>query len=212
MKLPLFLSLFCIPTLYMPDAQAQTTIPFDSVRWTIKADSAIRETYQGRPCLKLINGSALLKDVHFTSGIIEFKMFLEQARYFPGIRFRVQDERNGESFYLRPHQSGNPDAMQYYPQYNGSGSWQLYYGKGFNNAHKLPFDRWLLIKILISGSRAEVYFDQEKEPVLYIRQLKRPIAAGLITLDNGGPVPVRYADVSCTPMDSVPLMNRPDPE
>jgi hypothetical protein len=212
MKLPLFLSLFCLPALYLPAGYAQTTIPFDSPRWTIKGNEVVRETYQGLPCLKLTNGTAVLKEAHFTNGIIEYKMFLEPARYFPGIGFRMADSENGEIYYLRPHQSGNPDAMQYYPEYHGSGGWQLYYGKGFGNAHKLPFDRWLRIKILVSGSRAEVYFDEEKEPVLYIRQLKRAVAAGMIALDNSWPVAVRYADVSFTPMDSVALLNPPDPE
>jgi len=212
MKPKLFILLFCPLTVSVLKSHAQTTIPFDSPRWTIKADSAIREEYLGRPCLKLINGVALLKDAHFTNGIIEFKIALEQARYFPGMRFRMEDEGNGESYYLRPHQSGNPDAMQYYPEYNGAGSWQLYYGKGFNNAHKLPFDRWLSIKILVSGTRAEVYFDKEKEPVLYIHKLRRPLAAGMIALDNGWPVPARYADFSYTATDSVQLMNSPAPE
>lgn len=212
MKPHLFLSCYCLLFLYMMNGHAQTTLPFDSPQWVIKADSAIREEYHGRPCLKLINGSASVKDAHFTNGIIEFKMFLEQARYFPGIRFRVQDENNGESYYLRPHQSGNPDAMQYYPEYNGAGSWQLYYGKGFNNAHRLPFDRWLSIRILVNDTRAEVYFDDEKEPVLYIQKLKRPLAAGMIALDNEWPVPVRYADFSYTPTDKVQLVNGPVPD
>ena len=37
-------------------------------------------------------------------------------------------EANYENFYIRPHQSGNPDANQYQPVFNGSASWQLYYG------------------------------------------------------------------------------------
>lgn len=199
-------------SLHMPGVRAQTTIPFDSPRWTIHADSAIRETYKGRPCLKLVNGTAILKDAHFTNGIISFKIFLEPVRYFPGIGFRMQDEGNEEIYYLRPHQSGNPDAMQYYPEYNGGSGWQLYYGKGFGSAQRLPFDHWLQIRILVSGSRAEVYFDEEKTPVLYIRELKRPIAAGMLALENVWPAAARYADFSYTPMDSVSLVNAPDPE
>src|SRR6186713_3234587 len=157
----------------------QTPIPLDQAHWRIKADSAVQETYLGRSCLKLTNGTATLPDVQFTNGIIEFDIALVKDRYFPGIKFRVQDTANGESYYLRPHQSGNPDAMQYYPEFNGSGSWQLYYGKGYNNPHVLPFDRWLHIKMLISGTRGEVYFDDEKTPVLYMHALKRPVAAGM---------------------------------
>jgi len=208
MKRPLFLlcSLLVLGSTHSP---AQTTIPFDSPRWILKADSAIREEWLGHACLKLVNGSAYLEDAHFTNGIIEFNIGLQQSRYFPGIRFRVQDADNGESYYLRPHQSGNPDAMQYYPEYHGSGGWQLYYGDGYNNAHKLPFDRWLHVKILVSGSRAEVYFDEEKEPVLTIHKLKRPLSEGMIALENPGSVPARYADFSYTALDTVALMSKP---
>jgi len=33
-----------------------------------------------------------------------------------------------EHFYIRPHQSGNPDANQYTPVFNGVSAWQLYHG------------------------------------------------------------------------------------
>jgi len=193
------------------NAYAQTPIPLDSAHWQIKASEAIQEEYLGRHCLKLTNGTALLPDAHFTNGIIELDIALEKGRYFPGIRFRVRDTANGEFYYLRPHQSGNPDAMQYFPQFNGSGPWQLYYGEGYNNPHFLPFDRWLHIRLLISGSRGEVYFDDEKAPVLYMHALKRPVAPGMIELQNLSPVPTRFANFSYTPMDSVPLLNPPKP-
>jgi hypothetical protein len=196
-----------------PTHTSGTTVPFDSPFWTIKATSAIREEHLGRKSLKLTNGKVLLKDAAFTNGIIEFDIALVHERSFAGIAFRLQDTLNGEVYYLRPHQSGNPDAMQYHPQYHGSDGWQIYYGEGYSNAHVLPFDRWLHIRMVISGSRAEIYFDDEKEPALYISALKRPVAAGMIELQNGGPVPAWYANFSYTRMDSVSLTNpsRPAP-
>jgi hypothetical protein len=192
-------------------AQTRPVIPFDSSHWTIRAQSATEEEHFGRQGLKLTNGTALLKEAGFTNGIIEFDIALQHERYFPGIAFRMQDMFNGEDYYLRPHQSGNPDAMQYYPQYHGEGSWQLYYGEGYNKAHSLPFDRWLHIRIVVSGGRAEVYFDDEKEPALYMAALKRPVAPGMIALKNAWPVPAWYANFSCTRMDSVSLLNPPRP-
>ena len=209
MKRILFLWPVIAGVLASLNAYTQTPIPLDKAHWQIKASGAIQEVYLGRQCLKLTNGSATLPDARFTNGIIEFDIALEKDRYFPGIRFRVQDTANGESYYLRPHQSGNPDAMQYYPEFNGAGSWQLYYGEGYNNAHVLPFDRWLHIKLLISGSRGEVYFDDEKTPVLYMHALKRPVAAGMIELQSGGDRSVRFANFSYTPMDPVALQNPP---
>lgn len=207
MKPSHFLHPLLILILLCTRTSAQTPIPFDSPRWSIKADSATRETFDGREALRILKGAATLPDAHFTNGIIEFDIAFHQKRSFPGIRFRIQDSANAENYYLRPHQSGNPDAQQYYPEYNASGSWQLYYGDGFNNAHTLPFDHWLHIKMLISGSRAEIYFDNEKTPALYISHLLRPLAEGMIQLQNGYDQPAWFANFTMTPMTSVPLLN-----
>ena len=187
----------------------QPDVPFTSPRWKISGKDAVPEEYQGKQCLKLTDGKAILQDANFKNGIIEFDMAVTQARYFPGMAFRMQDESNAEEYYVRPHQSGNPDAMQYYPEYNGGGGWQLYYGDGFNNAHKIPFDRWLHIKMLVKDSMAEVYFDVEKDPVLFIKKLYRPAAAGMIALENPWPVAARYANFKYTATDEVTLANKP---
>lgn len=192
------------------EGSAQTVIPFSDARWKIKAKEAVAEEHLGKTSLKLVDGSVSLPDAGFKNGIIEFDIALKRDRYFPGIGFRMQDKGNGEIYYLRPHQSGNPDAMQYYPEYNGAGSWQLYYGEGFNKAHVLPFDRWLHIKMLILGNRAEIYFDDEKDPVLSAR-LKRPVKAGMISLMNDGPVEVHLAGFSYTATDEVTFKTQPKP-
>jgi len=191
---------------------AQTSVPFSSTRWKITGQEAVQEEYQGKQCLKLTNGRAILQDANFKNGIIEFDIAVTQARYFPGMGFRMQDENNTEEFYLRPHQSGNPDAMQYYPEYNGDGAWQLYYGEGFNNPHKIPFDRWLHIKMLVKNTMAEVYFDDERQPVLFIKKLYRPIAEGMIALENVWPVAARFADFKYTATDDVTLASAPKPD
>ena len=206
MKLLLFLLLLiCL------QGAAQTIIPFTSPRWKIAGSEAVPDNFLGKQCLKLTNGKAILQDANFKNGIIEFDMAVTQARYFPGMSFRMQDENNAEEFYVRPHQSGNPDALQYYPEYNGDGAWQLYYGDGFGNPQKIPFDRWLHIKMLVKDSMAEVYFDDEKEPVLFIKKLYRPIASGMISLENVWPVAARYADFKYTATDDVTLKSKPKP-
>jgi hypothetical protein len=190
---------------------AQTPVPFDSSHWQITAKEAVQEEYMGKKCLKLTNGSATLKNVSFLNGVIEFDIALQQAYYFPGIAFRVQDSRNAEYFYLRPHLSGNPDAVQYYPEYNYSGGWQLYYGEGYTNAHVLPLDRWLHIKMLIKDSVAEVYFDDEKDPVLFVNKLLRPMQTGMLVLDNTMPATAWFANFSYTATDNVTLKSKPRP-
>jgi len=192
-------------------AHAQNAVPFTSPRWKIKGSEAITENFQNKLCLKLTDGSAVLSDANFTNGIIEFDMAVTRERYFPGLSFRALDSANGEEFYLRPHQSGNPDAMQYYPEYYGDGAWQLYYGDGFGKPHAIPFDRWFHVKLLVKDTMAEVYLDDEQQPALFIKKLYRPVAAGMITLENPWPVAARYANFSYRATNDVVLQSKPKP-
>ena len=187
------------------NAMAQTAVPFDSPRWKITGEEAVKETHLGQPALRLKSGNALLTDANFKNGIIEFDIALSKARYFPGIDFRMQDDANFEEYYLRPHQSGNPDAMQYTPVYNREGGFQLYYGTGYNNAVVLPFDRWLHIKMVVKEKEAEIYFDNGTEPVLYINPLHREPAAGMIALENPWDAVAWYSNFVYTPTDVVTI-------
>lgn len=192
-------------------AHTQNILPFTSPRWAIKGDEAITEPFQNKTCLKLTNGSAVLADANFTNGIIEFDMAVAHARYFPGMSFRAKDRENAEEFYVRPHQSGNPDAMQYYPEYFGDGGWQLYYGDGFGNPHAIPFDRWFHVKLLVKDTMAEVYLDDEPQPALFIKKLYRPVTTGMIILENPWPVAARYANFSYTENNNITLQSKPKP-
>lgn len=140
----------------------------------------------------------------FENGIIEMDLALSQERGFQGIRFRVQDERNYEEFYVRPHQSGNPDAMQYTPVFNGVSGWQLYYGEGHSTAFPYRFDEWMHVKLLVSGNQMEVYIEDMNTPVLYAFDLKRSPRSGYLGIYSGlGPV--RFANFTYRSLEKVPL-------
>jgi hypothetical protein len=192
-------------------ADAQTIIPFNSPRWKVKGKTPYEELHLGKPALRLQEGSLLLEDANFKNGIIEFDIALAADRYFPAIAFRMQDEKNYEQYYVRPHQSGNPDAMQYTPVYNELPSWQLYHGPGYSNAALLPVDRWIHIKLVIWGSQGEVYFDQDTTPVLFIRRLKREAASGMIELNNMAPAPVWYRNFAYIATDDVAIKRKATP-
>jgi hypothetical protein len=178
-------------------------VPFDSDRWTIESESHVIVGYEGvENALFLNNGVATLKDVQFVNGTIEFDIYLAERRGFPGVMFRMQDRKNYEEFYLRPHLSGMPDAMQYTPVDDGNSSWQLFHdqaelvqdgrvsfsmkgGHGYNTVYNYPYDRWLHVKLVIAGTRAEIYFDRSDEPALQIRELKRPVNGGGLGIKTG---------------------------
>jgi hypothetical protein len=69
-----------------------------------------------------------------------------RQRGFCGVVWRARDDENFESFYVRPHQVGNPDAAQYTPVFNGIPCWQLYHHDGFWAPVSFPLDDWFRIR------------------------------------------------------------------
>ena len=101
------------------------TIPFDSQRWKIEGKEKKIEEHLGRQSLYLQSGAAVIQDSEFTDGVIEFDIAFGPERGFMGAFWRMQDRENYEEFYVRPHQSGNPDANQYQPVFHDVAAWQL---------------------------------------------------------------------------------------
>lgn len=179
----------------------KTAVPLDEAHWNVRSDDFKFQKYRGVPSLHLPRGQAELKDVEFQNGVIEFDIAFPQTRGFPGIKFRIQDDMNYEELYLRPHQSGNPDANQYTPVFNGLAGWQLYYGEGHASAVKYNFDYnvqgWNHVKLIIYDTRGEVYINDMETPLFQIHELKHGNKKGPIAL-KGGAMAV-FANFSYTP-------------
>jgi hypothetical protein len=179
-------------------ASGQTvTVPFTSDRWIKEGAKGAVETFLGKECILLTSGTLVLKDLALQDGTIEADISFPQQRGFPGISFRRVDAKNYELFYVRPHQSGNPDATQYTPVFNDQAGWQLYHGEGYSKATPFKFEQWHHIKIDVHGREAEIYFDDMQKPLIRATELKRDPAAGTIAL-NGGGIPTRYANLQYT--------------
>jgi hypothetical protein len=185
-------------------------VPFDSPRWVMQPDTYRFEDYLGQKSLYLKGGAAYLKDVNFTNGIIEFDVAFSQERGFFGAIFRMQDKENYEEFYLRSHQSGNPDAIQYSPVYNSLSAWQLYHGEGYSTAVTFHFDRWMHVKLLVSGKTAELYIDNNEAPVMFMHDLKRGIKPGLVGVKALPFSAGHFANFSVTEMDNPPMKSKPE--
>jgi hypothetical protein len=202
-----FVALLLVGAL-LPSLHAEI-IPFDSPRWEIPPNAARVEDYLGQKSLSLKGGVAYLKDVDFTDGIIEFDVAFRSGRGFFGGVFRMLDKDNYEEFYLRSHQSGNPDAIQYTPVYNGMAAWQLYYGNGFGAATEFKFKEWIHVKLVVSGKYAELYLGNSEHPVLFMHDLKRSIKPGRVGIKANRFAAGNFANFSVTPMDNPPLKNKP---
>jgi len=191
--------IFIVTTLWFINTQAfSEMVPFSSERWTIEGKESKIVNYNGNESLFLQGGMAYLNDVDFLNGIIEFDISISKERGFMGAVWRLQDENNHEEFYIRPHQSGNPDANQYTPVFNALASWQLYHGEGYGAPVTYKYDKWMHIKIVISGSVGEVYIDDMEIPALVIHELKREVKAGKIGVQVRSNSPAHFANFQYT--------------
>lgn len=191
-----------------PVAAYSQVVPFDSGRWKIQAKESKVVEHLGRKSLYLKGGLAWIQDSEFTDGVIEFDMAFAPDRGFMGTIWRMQDEGNYEEFYVRPHQSGNPDANQYQPVFNNQAAWQLYHGEGYGAPVRYDFNQWVRIKIVVSGKNAEVYIKDLNTPALFVSELKREIKAGRVGLQVGNFAPAYYSNFSFTPMSAPPLKGK----
>jgi len=173
----LFLTLSFITNMF---AAQDDIIPFNSDDWQIFSGKV--EEHLGRQSL---TGSAMLKDVEFENGVIEFDIAVTGQRSYPGIRFRAQSRANAENIYIRPHIIGiSQDALQYTPIFNNEACWQLYNGDGFTTGIEIPLNEWVHIKLEVSGSQARVYLGDTKKPTLKIDYLKHGKSKGGIAITS----------------------------
>jgi hypothetical protein len=167
-------------------AQSQTlqplSVPADSTRWDLEGQAKAAE-YQGRKCLLLDGGAALLKDYEMRDGVIDVDVATPANRGFFGIQFRVADDgANAEWVYLRQHKSGLADAMQYTPVLNTGLNWQIYNGPGFTGAVDIPKDVWFHLRLEVAGAQAKLYVKDMDKPALVMNDLKSGIQKGQVAL------------------------------
>ena len=187
---------------------AAQPIPFDAARWTLVGQGATSMVYLERPSLFIDNGVALLRDSSVGDGTIEFDVALHGHASFAGVAFRALSGDDYELIYLRPHLSRRPDALQYTPIYNGSEAWQLYSGPGYTAEAELPTNRWLHVKLVVSGYAARLFVDGAANPQLTVTSLRRPWTRGMIGLWGalGG---ANFSNVIVSPADTTAPAARP---
>ena len=154
----------------------------DSQRWQFEGEAKPAD-YQGRKCLFLDGGAAIIKDFEMRDAVIDVDVATPAKRGFFGLQFRLANEgANGEWVYLRQHKSGLPDAMQYTPVLNTGANWQLYNGPGFTGAVDIPRDVWFHLRLEVTGAQAKLYVKDMEKPALVIDDLKSGVQKGAVAL------------------------------
>jgi hypothetical protein len=184
---------------------AQDALPFSDGRWELTPKGVRAETVDGRETLAFESGVATRRDVKLQDGTIEMDVQVTRRRSFVYVLFRMQDDREYEDFYLRPHKSGLPDALQYAPVYQGQSAWQLYHGPGATAAVAFEPGVWTRLRLVVQGMRAAVFIGPGDRPAMVAR-LARESRPGYIALraflpaDTPGSGPIaRFANVTVRP-------------
>jgi hypothetical protein len=163
-------------------AQEVLSVPSESPHWDLQGQAKATE-YQGRKCLLLDGGAAVLKDFEMRDGVVDIEVATPAKRGFFGLQFRLDaDGANGEWVYLRQHKSGLPDAMQYTPVLNTGANWQIYNGLGFTGAVDIPKDVWFHLRLEVVGAQAKLYVKDMDKPALVMNDLKSGIQKGQVAL------------------------------
>ncbi|HET9851542.1 MAG TPA: hypothetical protein VFP56_03430 [Candidatus Limnocylindrales bacterium] len=187
------------------------SVPIEPAAFGLAPDEAEVVEHLGRRALRFVDGSfnALVAGVELVDGTIETDIAVPRERSFHGVVWRSAGA-DFESFFVRPHQVGNPDAIQYTPNPNGISSWQLYHGPGFWAPITFPIGDWCTIRVAFAGDRADIFVGNVHRPVLAVGELKLPRRAGDVGIQVGGPgLHVARFDYA---IGTAPLVGVPEPE
>ncbi|MBC5994940.1 family 16 glycoside hydrolase [Pontibacter cellulosilyticus] len=142
---------------------------FNSGNWAADGEKTKVEKHLGQESLYLQRGHLLYQEAEMQDGILEVDIAPDPARGMAGIIFRHDGKNNYEEIYIRQGKSGQPDALQYTPVFNGSSSWQLYAEHQSRQVFK-PGE-WIHLKIHVQGALAKVYLDHSDTPAMVIPNL-----------------------------------------
>ena len=186
-------------------------LPVSDPAWQLTGDATV-EVFDGRETLRVDTGAALRRDVSIQDGTIEFDVMVSRRRSFVYVTFRMQDDREFDEMYLRPHKSSLPDAVQYAPVYQGASAWQLNHGPGATAALAFEPGRWTPVRLVLSGRRAALFVGDMTRPALLVPHLPREPRAGYVGLrafvptdTPGTDAAARFANVRFTSTPAVDL-------
>ena len=203
---------FCaclLPALSVAQGAAPIPIAMTADHWQTKENAEfVRQLGFYHGLMRLNSGNAVLKDITFRSGIIEFDVNTI-GRGMPGIAFRRQDEGNFELLYLRPDPNcpAFRACVQYAPETHGVLLWDLF--PQYQARAPLRENGWNHIKMVVSGRRMNVFVNDAVSPTLEVGSLEGDAMEGGLHLLG----PATFANLVITPnvVDGLSPEPAPDP-
>ena len=189
------LSVCFLSALPITEGAEPMNIAMTADHWQTKENAEfIRELGFFHGLMRLNSGNAVLKDVMFGDGTIEFDVNTV-GRGMPAIGFRQQDEKNFELLYLRPDPNcpAFRACMQYAPQTHGVLLWDFF--PQYQTRAPLRENGWNHIRMVISGRRMNVFVNEAISPTLQVGRLEGDATQGGLRLQGPG----TFANIVITP-------------
>jgi hypothetical protein len=194
---PYTIALFVCTLLSFQIAQGAEpiSISMSADQWQAKENAEfLRQLGFYHGLMRLNSGDAVLKDIAFSDGTIEFDVNTI-GRGAPGIAFRQQDEKNFELLYLRPDPAcpAFHACIQYAPQTHGVLLWDLF--PQYQTRAPLRESGWNHIRMVVSGRRMNVFVNDAPTPTLEVGRLEGDSLKGGLRLQG----PATFANLVITP-------------
>lgn len=140
---------------------------------------------------------AKVKELSFQNGTIEVDVYSkllpdapDYARGFIGVAFRIkEDDTEYESIYIRPTNGRCDDqvrrnhSVQYYAYPNHKfNTLRVTSPEKYESYADMGLEEWIRMKIVVNGTKAELYLNHSIYPVLIVKDLKNDIRSGAIAL------------------------------
>ena len=154
-----------------------------------------------------------MSGVRFHNGVIEADIAgvpgagaSEGARGFAGIAFRVKDAATYECFYLRPTNGRATDQLRrnHSTQYisHPDFPWERLRKENpgvYESYADLVPGEWTHVKIVVDGTKAQLYVNRSPQPVLIVNDLKAGDSEGGVALWIGDETEAHFANLKVTP-------------
>ncbi|SEW53820.1 hypothetical protein [Chitinophaga arvensicola] len=177
--------LLCLFPLWTMAQKRPTAIqvPLQASNWEFRPGGVEFTTYKSVPAMKILTtkDSAVLKQLDFTNGTIEYDMEPLDP-YFTSFYFRRNSKAENECFYFRTAEAGKGDAVQYAPHLGGINLWDML--PEYQSATWFAKDQWNHVKLVISGKQMRVYVNDTIHPVLQVPRLEGNTTDGGLAFDG----------------------------
>lgn len=191
---------------FATQAATDRALPFSDTAWQLDGERTRISQEGGRDVLEVETGFAHRRDVQFQNGTIDFDVQLTRRRSFVYVHFRVEASGEREEFYLRPHKSNLPDALQYAPVWQGRSAWQLHHGPGGTAPAEFAPAEWTHVRVVVQGPHAALFIGDMATPALLVPSLARAPRVGSIAfggflpanVPGSGPI-AKFANVVVRP-------------